>query len=63
MQAFEAPMLSGCNSNSAGRDIAQAQTCSPHVQYGATRVDGGVKLAFANPALVERPWENARFDV
>ena len=68
-QAFEAPLLSECNSNSLGRDIAK-DIGHVRVQYGVTEngigspdADIKKKLAFANPAVVEHPQNNSRFNV
>lgn len=61
-QAFEAPILSDCNSNSSGRDMAKG-VGTARARYGAIRDNGKLKLAFADPSHVERPWEHARFDI
>ena len=58
-------MLAEFNSNSSGRDLANA-VGEKHVQYGASFADPmgqTVQLAFANPALVTPPRKGSRFDV
>ena len=62
-KAFGAPMLSNCNSNASGRDIAKADVGATRVQYGASQANGRMRLGFANPARVERPRESVDFDV
>lgn len=64
-QAFEAPLLSDCNSNSSGWDIAKS-VGDTEVQYGAVR-DGGfpgpTKLAFAYPSIVGSPQKDSQFNI
>ena len=69
MKAFEAPLLSDCNSNSSGRDIAKT-VGTVTIKYGvvkngASAVSSYVKmlsgsrdcskLAFADPSMVDTP--------
>lgn len=63
-QAFEAPLLSDCNSNSSGRDIAK-RVGDLRVQYGSFQdgSDSQMKLAFADPEEVRRPQQGAHFDM
>ena len=58
-------MLADYNSNSSGRDLANAVGERP-VRYGATPADAmgqNIKLAFADPASVTPPSKGSRFDV
>lgn len=70
-QAFEAPSLSQCNSNSTVKDLAKS-VGDVKIRYGviATGVanggsdgPGAKKLAFANPQEVCQPVDKLRFDV
>ena len=54
-------MLADYNSNSSGRDLANA-VGDIHVQYGATTINRGQMLGFANPAAVTAPENGSRFD-
>ena len=71
LQAFEAPLLAGFNSNSSGRQMARAAG-DAEVQYGETRhvvLHGGSaypeqkRLAFAAPQFISDPQKNEKFDV
>lgn len=66
MQAFEAPLLADCNSNTSGKDISKT-VGETQVQYGATQMLLGAtkvtKLSFANPDFVRYPEEGSRFDM
>lgn len=57
-------MFANTNSNSSGKDIAST-IGGTRMQYGSARLPnfGAKKLAFANPAVVDTPDTNARFDV
>lgn len=70
-KAFEAPLLSDCNSNSSGRDIAKAAG-NVEVQYGATNgsmrhgkdTDSVVtRLAFGEQGFVNPPKKDTHFEV
>lgn len=56
-------MFSECNSNTAGRDIADISG-DVRIQYGAVSLPRGrKKLAFGHPSVVHHPAKDARFDV
>lgn len=70
-KAFEAPLLSECNSNSSGRDIAKTGR-NVLVQYGSTNAntmqdkfaDGSAKkLAFGGKGSVSLPRRDTHFEV
>ena len=69
-QAFEAPLLDGCNSSSSGEQVAKALGEKP-IQYGATGNavdrDGIVeyearKITFEDPTVMYRPLDRFRFE-
>lgn len=63
-KAFESPMLAECNSNSSGRELAEA-VGSVRVRYGVVSdhaVNGTAKLAIASADLVAAPKAGMRFD-
>lgn len=66
MQAFESPLLADCNSNSSGGDIARKAGETP-IRYGVIasedQTKAGVKLAFADPAVVEKPRSGMLIDI
>ena len=64
-QAFESPMLAECNSNSSGRDLAEAAGAAK-VRYGAIRTDqksDKTKLCFGDPEDIVPPENGMRFDI
>ena len=65
MQAFQSPLLADYNSNSSGRDLANASE-DVETRYGSVSPgEEGEKrqLAFGQPEMVENPERGARFDV
>lgn len=64
LKAFESPMLAECNSNSSGRELAEA-VGSVRVRYGVVSndaVNGKAKLAVASVDLASPPKAGMRFD-
>jgi hypothetical protein len=61
-KAFEAPMMSDCNSNSTARSIAKGMGDLP-VKYGCdtSTVQVDSRLLFGSPGDVFRPQTNSRF--
>lgn len=65
LQAFEAPILSQCSSNSSGREMAKL-IGSERIRYGVVQRDacgGATKLAFASSGLAKPPSRGCALDV
>lgn len=57
-------MLSDCNSNTTGRDIANA-VGKTEVKYGVIATDTSgekTKMGFGDPTTVSLPWKGMRVD-